>query len=308
MKWGAHEIDGRIAALHAIKIRAALRQSIDPLALYQGYLNTQPQKSDNRTLDRTRARSWALLHVRFDNQALFEVLKKVWSENYLLGQDSAKDAVKRLKELKKADEYTDWQHWKAGNRAKELLLRPAGSLEKILSGAGITIKGIDRVGYERIGSALADSFALGLSPSRSAKLILDTISDPSRSLTIAITEGSRAQNFATRDTYNELGLEQWEWSANQPCDVCADNDGEVRNIGQAFSSGDDEPPAHPNCKCIMLPAIPDFDSAIIPEKPDVDTGINDLIPYLVGAGFAGLPSRESDTVTPYNLFSEEDEE
>ncbi len=308
MKWGAHEIDGRIAAQHAIKIRAALRQSIDPLAIYQGYLNTQPQKSDNRTLDRTRARSWALLHVRFDNQALFEVLKKVWSENYLLGQDSAQEVVRRVKELKKVDSYTDWQRWRAGNRAKELLLRPAGSLEKILIDAGITIKGIDRVGYERIGSALADSFALGLSPSRSAKLILDMISDPSRSLTIAITEGSRAQNYATRDTYNELGLEQWEWSANKPCDNCAKNDQEVRSIGVTFPSGDAQPPAHPNCKCIMLPVIPDFDNAIVPDKPDVNTGINDLIPYLIGAGFAGLPSRESDTVTPYNPYLEEYEE
>jgi hypothetical protein len=247
------------------------------------------------------------MHVRFDNSAVIEVLKKVWSENYLLGQDSAKDAVRRAVEATKSSQYTDWQKWRAGNRAKELLLRPAGSLEKILQNADITIKGLDRVGYERIGSALADSFALGLSPSRSAKLILDTIADPSRALTIAITEGSRAQSLATKDAYNGFGLEEWEWSANIPCPECADNDGEVKPIGDTFSSGDTEPPVHPNCKCVMLPVIPDFSNQI-PDSPNSDTGINDLLPYLIGAGIAGLPSPSSDRVTPFDPFADDEGE
>ena len=307
MIWGAHEIDGRLAAQNAVKIRAALRQTIDAQAIYQGYLDTHPVGSKNRPLERTRARSWAIMHVRFDNSAVIEVLKKVWSENYLLGQDSAKDAVRRAVEATKSSQYTDWQKWRAGNRAKELLLRPAGSLEKILQNADITIKGLDRVGYERIGSALADSFALGLSPSRSAKLILDTIADPSRALTIAITEGSRAQSLATKDAYNGFGLEEWEWSANIPCPECADNDGEVKPIGDTFSSGDTEPPVHPNCKCVMLPVIPDFSNQI-PDSPNSDTGINDLLPYLIGAGIAGLPSPSSDRVTPFDPFADDEGE
>ena len=308
MTWGAHEIDGRLAALNAVKIRAALRQTIDAKAIYEGYLNTHPVTSKNRTLDRTKARSWAILHVRFDNQAVLDVLKKVWSENYLLGQDSAKDAVKKAAEAKKSSQYTDWQHWKAGNRAKELLLRPSGSLEKILKNADVTIRGLDRVGYDRVGSALSESFALGLSPSRSAQLILDTIADPARSLTIAITEGSRAQSLATMDTYNEIGLGQWEWSANDPCPECGDNDGEVLDIGQDFPSGDAHPPVHPNCKCVMLPVIPDFSSADIPDTANPDTGINDLVPYLVGAGIAGLFDSSSDTVTPFDPFADDGED
>jgi SPP1 gp7 family putative phage head morphogenesis protein len=305
--WGAHEIDGRIAALNAVKIRAALRQTIDATAIYQGYLDTHPVTSKNRALERAKARSWAILHVRFDNTPVVEVLKKVWSENYVLGQDSAKDAVRRAVEATKSSQYTDWQHWKAGNRAKELLLRPAGSLEKILKNVDVTIKGLDRVGYERVGSALADSFALGLSPSRSAKLILDTIADPARALTIAITEGSRAQSLATMDSYNELGLEQWEWSANVPCPECADNDGEIKPIGDNFSSGDSEPPVHPNCKCVMLPVIPDFSNQI-PDRPNSDNGLNDLLPYLIGAGIAGLPSASSDTVAPFDPFADSGDE
>jgi hypothetical protein len=67
MNWGAHEADGRIAARNAVKIRAALRQSIDAKRVFETYLKTQPHASGNLTQDRARARAWALLNLRFDN-------------------------------------------------------------------------------------------------------------------------------------------------------------------------------------------------------------------------------------------------
>lgn len=255
MKWRAHEVDGRLAAINAVKIRGALRQTIDADAIYQAYLDTHPVASKNRTLDRTKARSWAILHVRFDNEALYKVLRRMWAETYLLGSDSAKHAADKI--MPKAVT-PDWNNWKPGNRAAELLLRPKGALKDILDDAQVTIKGIDKTGYDRIGTALADSFSLGLSPSKSAKLIYDIIADPARCLTIAITEGSRAMNLGAIDTYQQIGLDQVEWSAADPCEICAENDGQIVAVGQAFNSGDTEPPAHPNCRCALLPVIPDY--------------------------------------------------
>ena len=47
MIWGAHEVDGRIAARAAVKLRAALRQSIDAKRLYQLYKESDPLVTDN---------------------------------------------------------------------------------------------------------------------------------------------------------------------------------------------------------------------------------------------------------------------
>jgi len=256
VKWGAHEIDGRLAAYNAIKIRAALRQSINARTVYEAYLNTQPYKSDNLVQDRVRARAWAIINIQFNNAPITEILRNVWAEAYILGVDSATEAVMRAKELKKAGASVDWSKWKAGSEAKELLVRPKGSFRGILLEANITIRNLNRVGYEKIGNALADSFALGLSAGSSAKLILNTIADPARALTIAITESSRIQNLAAIDTYKELGLEKYEWSATgTACDICAVNDEEIVEIGEPFDSGDDAPPAHPNCRCVLLPVV-----------------------------------------------------
>lgn len=257
MKWSAHEVDGRLAAKNAVKIRAALIQTVDAEWVYAKYLETHPVPSKNRTLDRTKARSWAIMNVRFNNEALKDVLAKVWADAYILGVDSATDAAKRVKAMQKSVE-TDWSNWKPGNKATALMLRPRGAYKKILDDANITIKGIDNTGYDRIGTALADSISVGLSPAKSAKLIYNTIADPARALTIAITEGSRAMNLAAMDTYRELELDQIEWSSADPCDICAENDGVVVAVGEDFPSGDSEPPAHPNCRCALLPVIPDY--------------------------------------------------
>jgi hypothetical protein len=47
-----------------------------------------------------------------------------------------------------------------------------------------------------------------------------------------------------------------EWAVSDPCDICAKNDGQVIVIGQTFASGDQQPPAHPHCRCVLLPVIP----------------------------------------------------
>jgi hypothetical protein len=47
--------------------------------------------------------------------------------------------------------------------------------------------------------------------------------------------------------------------------VCAKNDGQVIVIGQTFASGDQQPPAHPHCRCVLLPVIPGMEDE--PEMP-----------------------------------------
>jgi len=79
-----------------------------------------------------------------------------------------------------------------------------------------------------------------------------------RSAMIARTETADALSQASLDTMKDMGIEgkEWVWHGSGDCDICRDNDAEgVIPVGQAFSSGDMAPPAHPNCECALAPAI-----------------------------------------------------
>ena len=301
MRWGAHEVDGKLAAKNAVKIQAALRQTIDAKELYQAFLDTHPYASDDSRHDRVKARSWAILHARFNNEPIKAVLRMVWAEGYVTGRLSAVEHIYNAVKIQKAGVtgYVDWQHWTPGSQARAALVSPKGSLKTILDNANVTVKGLDSVGYDRLGKALADSFQLGLSPSKSAKLIQDVIADPSRALSIAITEGSRSANMAAKDIYQQAGITQWEWIGADPCpEECEQNDGEIVTIGEPFSNGDEHPPAHPNCRCTVGSVPPDY-----PDNTDstgstdsTDSGNGWSLPILAGilSGFSSNSTSEAD--------------
>ena len=270
MNWGAHKADVRIAAKNSITMRAALRASINAQTIYEAYQETQPSVTDNNTQDRTRARAWAMLNVKIDPEPIKAALIKIYTDGFLLGLDASEEAFNKAEKefnkaaLTKANEYIDWANWKPGNRAAALLYRPTGAFKEILDNAGIVSKTIAKAGYDRIGTALSDSIAAGFSPGRAAKIIAEKIGDPARALTIAITEQNRAVSMATMQNYERFGLEKMEWSGAMPCDICAQNEGQVVAIGQPFKSGHTQPPAHPNCRCALLP--PPFDDGFYAEE------------------------------------------
>jgi hypothetical protein len=261
MNWGAHKADVRIAAKNSVTMRAALRASINAQSIYEAYQDTQPFVTDNNAQDRARARAWAMMHVKIDQEPIKAALIKIYTDGYLLGLDASSEAVSKAEKsfnkaaLTKADEYIDWANWKPGNRAAALLYRPTGAFKELLDNAGIVSKAIAKVGYDRIGTALSDSIAAGFSPGRAAKVIAAKIGDPARALTIAITEQNRAMSMATIQNYRDFGLEKMEWSGANPCDICAPNEGQVVTVGQPFKTGHTQPPVHPNCRCALLPVL-----------------------------------------------------
>jgi hypothetical protein len=75
-----------------------------------------------------------------------------------------------------------------------------------------------------------------------------------RAAMIARTEISTAQVMGNFNTWKESGLVtkvKWLAVGPDPCPICEDNDGEIREIGQPFPSGEIMPLAHPNCYCIL---------------------------------------------------------
>jgi len=232
--------------------------------------------SKNPVQDRARARAWAMLNMRINNEPLLEVLQKTWADGFVLGEAFGDDQIARAREAKKAGspDYVDWDNWRPGDAATATLLRPPKAFQELLGRARVTIKDLDQTGYDRVGTALADSIAQGLSDTRAARLINDAIGNPARALSIAITETNRAMSFGAITRYQAAKLEQMEWSTSDPCPQCAMNSGAVVNIGSTFPSGADMPPAHPHCRCAILPVIPEFEAneqgvvLVEPPKPE----------------------------------------
>lgn len=76
-----------------------------------------------------------------------------------------------------------------------------------------------------------------------------------RAKMIAQTEVAHAQAGGVWEVWEKSGLIQtvrWTVSADEPCDICADNEDEEVEFGEEFESGDMMPPAHPNCRCVLV--------------------------------------------------------
>lgn len=55
---------------------------------------------------------------------------------------------------------------------------------------------------------------------------------------------------------------KWDAAADANlCDVCEELDDEIVDVDDVFSSGDDGPPAHPNCRCTVVPWRASWDAA-----------------------------------------------
>jgi hypothetical protein len=273
---GALEADGRIAAKNAVKIRAALRELADFKQVFNAYQETHPVTTDNLARDRARARAWAIMNLtNLRTEALASVLWRTWAEAYVLGEVAAGEWIQRTEALNKADDgYIDWSKWQPGDRAASLMLRRPQAFQKILDQTNASIRGMTKTSITDIGNALADSIDLGLDAERAAVLIGRHVASPARALTIAITEQNRVMSIATIQRYREAELEKMEWHVSDPCDKCAMNANVEVQIGDTFPSGATQPPAHPHCRCVLLPVIPGMNEepSLAPTTPVITPG------------------------------------
>jgi hypothetical protein len=74
-------------------------------------------------------------------------------------------------------------------------------------------------------------------------------------MVIARTETADALVQANVAEYRDNDISQIQWLVGDPCDICAENANEIVDIGETFASGDQYPPAHPNCVCDVSPVV-----------------------------------------------------
>lgn len=250
----------RLAARRANLIRQALRQSVNISAVQEEWASAHPNPESMTT---EQARQWARTNVRVDSEPLMAALRTLYLDSYLLGEDIAMNSIAKAKINKAPTKQQlqravgiNWDNWKAGNRAAALLVNKPRGLSTLLDNRGVTIQGINRTTLDRIGTRLANALAQGLPPSEVD--LSDFFDDSERALAIAQTEMSRAVATASRQLYEESGVELVEWIVADPCDLCQENaDVSPIRIDDTFPSGDTEPPAHPNCVCDISPYVVD---------------------------------------------------
>ena len=247
----------RQSARIADDVRSALRSSINVDEVVAAFSMTFHEGS---SLTRIQAREWARINIRSNHRRLAMVLDPLYAIGWLLGRDLARAAVAEARRaIKKADDASasmNWDDWSPGNEPASLLVAAPGGLRNLLDRKPVLIKDIDDTTLDRIGTELADALAAGETDINLAARNAEIIGDPQRALMIATTEMNRAMSVATVDNYSELGVERMEWFALEGCDDCEENaDFGPIEIGEEFPSGDTEPPAHPNCRCSLLPFI-----------------------------------------------------
>jgi len=262
--WAAKRIQTKIAIQNAVKIRAALKISANRKQIAEQFEAVDLQPSSSPTQDNAWVRSWALLNVKIDTKPLKKAVERSVAEGWVTGQKAAdhtiKYAAQRLYKASIGEIVSDptanvWKDWKPGDAATAALLARPYGLQILLATAEKDIKGIERTMIDQIGTRLAEGKRQGLSIQDMADSLSGVIDNPARALTIATTEVSRAVNTSAQTRYQEAKLTKNQWMGIDPCDTCAQNDGEIVEIGAPFASGDTQPPAHPNCLCTLLPVI-----------------------------------------------------
>lgn len=129
------------------------------------------------------------------------------------------------------------------------------------------IDSMDETALDSLRVAITDGLERDLTMSELQSAIHAKFEDeigPYRAEMITRTEFANAATLVSKETYTQNGVETWTWvqPEGDDDDICTDNDGESVPIGDEFPSGDDRPPAHPNCKCDVIPDLPkDFDAS-----------------------------------------------
>jgi SPP1 gp7 family putative phage head morphogenesis protein len=138
----------------------------------------------------------------------------------------------------------------------------AERLQELLDDVGVTIRSVADSRFAELAEVLEESVERGDAPHTLAGELRDVLDAPQWAETVAVTETARAMSAATQATYQANRVERKSWLLapdQRVCPVCQANaaQGPIATSDR-FASGDRHPPAHPNCRCALMPVIPGF--------------------------------------------------
>ena len=204
------------------------------------------------------ARGLTLLGVKAE-----KVLTDLYAESAWFGVSVARAEIRYAETHGKADNPTisvDWDGWVPGDPdAARLLLSKSykgAGYQNLLDRSNITISGINETRIAELGNVLSRSVGAGDSMATTSANIREKFKVSKEwADTVAQTETRRAVTAASLDTYKDSEIEWVSWlTSDGGCPECAEYEamGPVR-IGEGAFDGEDGPPGHPNCFCVILP-------------------------------------------------------
>lgn len=191
--------------------------------------------------------------------ALRDVLVKLWTEAWVLGNRSALAAVDSLD--------PDWGAWTPGDYAAADAIAGPG-LRQLLQEAGIRIKSITESRLEELSAVLEATLRSDeirrtpgteplppfLSVGDLAKRLEAVLDNPDRAELVAQAEIARAQATAARQVYLETGRSEVEISTAEDDKVCPVCDAAAK-LGAHPIGVAPMVPLHPRCRCAELPVL-----------------------------------------------------
>jgi 8-oxo-dGTP pyrophosphatase MutT (NUDIX family) len=184
---------------------------------------------------------------------LAAVLAQLYADGYLIGAAGANAAT--------GDGEPELSGWTPGDTAKAeaaiAALGAAAGLATLADGALAAAEAMATTVLARLARILIDKTGRD-SPADVAKAMRDAVADLIHATAIAISEVTRASGAAAIDAYQRLGIAMGEWAIDPASNVCAVCVGNAQAgpvpVGDPYPSGHAHAPAHPRCRCAVLPA------------------------------------------------------
>jgi SPP1 gp7 family putative phage head morphogenesis protein len=248
--WPGWQIDVHLAKVYAGQIKAAFAEAAREAAA----VIAEAAQGRTRT---TMPVLTDMIKAIFSRQ-LGRVLRNLWTEAWHLGTSSARG-------LTAGTATPNWGDWVPGDpeAARRYIDDPdspnAGALRALLHAQGIdVIKSIAQTRMPDLEQAIGQAILHGDNADTLANRIEPILRVQQRAGMIATTETARAVSAATQDTYKQQGIDRVTWEIapdERVCVVCAANhDAGPTGRDEPFPSGDLYPPAHPWCRCALVPA------------------------------------------------------
>ncbi len=265
--WPGWDRDQDTATVWSARIKSSLGRSVDCDALAERWLARELVKADEpdpaaveqQQPEDDNTTEWAVaLAVAFlvaEGIALTAPLATavagIWAEGWAIGNTAARAVLTRSRAR---------YSWTIGNEEaarRTLTAAMSEALQAFTDRNRNTIPTITDRRLQTFARVLADAKTRGLTAKQLSQALRDVLQDDAWVRMVALTELTRASAEAARTAYTEAGVTRWRW-ATEPgaCPVCEANaEAGPRVIGEAWPDGSAAPPAHPHCRCGVLPEI-----------------------------------------------------
>jgi len=229
--------------------------------LAHDYAATQPPPDgDQQDSDVTRdaliaaALAWLVAQSLPMVNPLTRVLAGLYADSYLIGLTAADSAS--------GDGEPPLSGWTPGNTtaAEEIIasLGAEAGLAALAGTAQAAAQGVVGTTLMHLARILVNGTTRGDSAGTVGAALREALGDLGRAGGVAITEVTRGSGAGALDGYQRLGVTMGRWMVDPASNVCAVCIGNAEAgpvpIGDVYPSGAAQAPAHPRCRCAVLPA------------------------------------------------------